>query len=336
MQSLAVALISTALAGAPAPGGDFARLGPPGPDDWRVQFPESVQTFLAYRRSAGRALPFEKRRITLVPFGEEREGDGERLSTLLEVTGAYFMTRVELEPRRAVPADVPRRSMRGFGRQILADESLKVLSRRLPTSSTEVTEVGRSLGGGRPGWTAARLALASDDRYAASPSGGPHQIVFGLGSAALRAAICSYARLSWRYRGEPLDVTPRKRLLKLATHELAHVFGLAHCRKFRCQMNGSNSLRESDLSPMHLCPECLRKLSFHLGFDRALRYRTLEKLYRKLGWKAEADFAARRAIVEAGAALRGPAPAEAAREGENKRKSEGKCKGKSKSKGESK
>ena len=41
-------------------------------------------------------------------------------------------------------------------------------------------------------------------------------------------------------------------------------------------------LKESDGAPAHLCPDCLKKLSHHLAFDRALRYRTLEKHYRKL------------------------------------------------------
>jgi len=139
------------------------------------------------------------------------------------------------------------------------------------------------------------------------PGGGHLNFVFGLGSDTLRAAVCSHVRFAWRYRGEPPDATPRKRLFKLAAHELGHVFGLAHCQTYHCLMNGSNSLRESDGAPVHLCPDCLKKLSHHLGFERALRYRTLEKRYRKLGWKSETEFAAKRALLEAGSALRRPA-----------------------------
>lgn len=32
-------------------------------------------------------------------------------------------------------------------------------------------------------------------------------------------------------------------------------------------MNGSNSLEEEDVIPFHLCPVCLRKLHFSIGFD---------------------------------------------------------------------
>ena len=63
-------------------------------------------------------------------------------------------------------------------------------------------------------------------------------------------------------------------------------------------MNGSNSLPEADRRPVHLCPECLRKLEWCLAFDRRDRCRALEKLYRRLGWKEEADFAACRAALE--------------------------------------
>ena len=38
------------------------------------------------------------------------------------------------------------------------------------------------------------------------------------------------------------------------------MFGISHCVHFHCRMNGSDSLEESDRSPMHLCPVCLRKL----------------------------------------------------------------------------
>jgi archaemetzincin len=44
-------------------------------------------------------------------------------------------------------------------------------------------------------------------------------------------------------------------------------------------MNGSNHLRESDARPLSLCPVCLRKLQFGIGFDVAERYRRLLDFY---------------------------------------------------------
>lgn len=286
----ALALCGTALAGAsPArgssssddPNTDFVRLGPPGPDSWRRNFPEPEQSFEEYRKETHRSLDFEARRIVLLPLGAEREGDEALLDELAAFLGAYFMTRVEIEKRREVPEEVPCRSMRGYGRQLLADTLIKIFSRGIQREAV------------------ARLAVTSDDLYATAPSGAYLNFVFGLGSYPRRTAVCSKARFSMHYRGEPKGVTARKRLFKLSAHELAHVFGLAHCQTYRCLMNGTNSLREADTRPMHLCPECLEKLTHHFGFDPALRYRIIEETYRKLGWKAEADFAARRALVAA-------------------------------------
>jgi hypothetical protein len=46
-----------------------------------------------------------------------------------------------------------------------------------------------------------------------------------------------------------------------------------------------------------MCPECLRKLRWGLGFDFAKRYRKLGRLYRKLGWDKEAEFVERPGAV---------------------------------------
>jgi archaemetzincin len=73
------------------------------------------------------------------------------------------------------------------------------------------------------------------------------------------------------------------------THELGHMFGIAHCTAYRCLMNGSNSLKETDAAPMHLCPVCLRKLHASVGFSPAARYASLESFYRTHGLLAEAE-----------------------------------------------
>jgi archaemetzincin len=59
-------------------------------------------------------------------------------------------------------------------------------------------------------------------------------------------------------------------------------------------MNGSNHLAESDRRPLHLCPVCLRKLQWSIGFDVLERYRALERLTRADGFTDEADWFNRR------------------------------------------
>lgn len=279
--AVAVAL-AAALAASEEAVTDFVRLPPPEPGDWRSVFDEPVQTFAAYRRTAGRAMPFETRRILLLPLGETRKGDDELMGLLKEFLGIYFMTRTEIEARRAMPEDVRRRASRGFGIQYLADDILEAIT---PF--------------GIPGVTA-RLAVTSDDLYGSSPNGGYLNFVFGMGSPGRRIGLISTSRYSVRYGDEPPGTTREKRILKVAAHELGHVFGLAHCQTYACCMNGSNSLQESDRRPIHLCPECLEKLEWHLGFDRVLRYEQLAAFFKRLGWEGEAAFVCRQAELARG------------------------------------
>ena len=85
-----------------------------------------------------------------------------------------------------------------------------------------------------------------------------------------------------------------RRSCKVLAHETGHVFGLAHCTYFSCLMNGSNHLVESDRRPLHLCPVCLRKLQWSIGFDVLKRYTELERLNRTNGFMDEAGWLSRR------------------------------------------
>jgi archaemetzincin len=72
------------------------------------------------------------------------------------------------------------------------------------------------------------------------------------------------------------------------------MFGLTHCNYFNCVMNGSNHLQESDRRPLHLCPVCLRKLQFSVGFDVVKRYEALAQFDGQAGLEDEAAWLDRR------------------------------------------
>lgn len=65
------------------------------------------------------------------------------------------------------------------------------------------------------------------------------------------------------------------RSCKTLTHEIGHIFGLRHCQWLACLMQGSNHLEESDRRPLSLCPICLRKLQYAIGFNIVERYKAL-------------------------------------------------------------
>jgi archaemetzincin len=86
----------------------------------------------------------------------------------------------------------------------------------------------------------------------------------------------------------------RRRCCRVIAHEIGHMAGIDHCVYFRCLMNGSSSLAESDRRPLHLCPVDLRKLQWLIGFEFAERYTRLQKFWRAAGDDDEAAWAAGR------------------------------------------
>ena len=47
--------------------------------------------------------------------------------------------------------------------------------------------------------------------------------------------------------------------MRLATHEFGHMRGINHCTQYKCTMQGTNSLKESDKIPLTFCAQAWRK-----------------------------------------------------------------------------
>lgn len=73
------------------------------------------------------------------------------------------------------------------------------------------------------------------------------------------------------------------RILKIATHEIGHMFGHMHCIYYNCLMMGTNGLFQTDENPIYFCPICYRKLYKCLKFDHKKRYEELTALCKKFG-----------------------------------------------------
>ena len=161
-------------------------------------------------------------------------------------------------------------------RQILSRDVLHTLKRRLPDDAFCV------------------LALTMEDLYP-EPS---WNFVFGQVSARDRVGVCSFARYDPAFygkgRGENYQELLLRRSCRVLAHEMAHMFSLDHCIFFKCVMNGSNHLKESDSRPLSICPVCLRKVQFSIGFDVVERYRKLLLFYQKAGFDQEAKWVSKR------------------------------------------
>ena len=100
-----------------------------------------------------------------------------------------------------------------------------------------------------------------------------------------------------------------QRSARLLFHEIGHAFGLLHCVYYECCMRGTNSIEESDSTPIFLCPIDLRKLFFSVRRRAPLevtttpvdRYKQLLMLCKASGLHSEVDWLTMRiAMLESG------------------------------------
>jgi len=81
--------------------------------------------------------------------------------------------------------------------------------------------------------------------------------VFGEAQLRGRAAVVSSYRLRDELYGLPKNPERlRERLEKEAVHELAHTFGLVHCRRPECVMHSYTYAEEIDLKSKNFCSTC--------------------------------------------------------------------------------
>lgn len=263
----------------PPEGELFTKKLPPKPGDWLERFKERGQSFLAYQASSPLRPTEERKKIVLQPLGAFEPRDAKLMHTLREHLAIFFALPVE----ETKPLPLPKKGQRGRdegGKRwtqhhttVLLDD---VLRQRVPADA--IVYVGVLL----------------EDLYP-DPS---WNFVFGQATLEERVGVHSLARFYPAFWGE--KETPegqRRGLLRsvsVLAHETGHAFGLHHCTEYECVMNGSNSLDELDRQFHELCPVCLRKLAWNIGFDPMDRYGKLRDFYRREGLTELASWIERR------------------------------------------
>ena len=156
---------------------------------------------------------------------------------------------------------------------------------QLPTG-----DILRLLARGLPEDAFALLGVTMTDLYP-DPS---WNFVFGQASLRERVSVYSFARYDPRFYAQTPTAEARglvlRRSCRVLAHESGHIFGIEHCIWYRCLMNGSNHLAESDARPLRLCPVDLRKLQWSIGFDVVEHYRRLRDFQRQAGFEDEAQW----------------------------------------------
>ncbi|MFP4144561.1 MAG: archaemetzincin [Phycisphaeraceae bacterium] len=261
------------------PGDDFRVLLEPSPEDWLAVHAEPGQSVEQYLRRDARPPTTSRSKLYIQPLGRFPECRSPSLERLERFAAAFFCLPVEILPLDETPEGLIRSRMRNRTgeRQLLTSDLLGRLAARLPSDAL------------------ALLGVTMEDLYP-DPS---WNFVFGQAWPARRVGVYSFARYDPRFSGEPATAQTRRRLLlerscRVLAHEAGHLLGLGHCIYYRCLMNGSNHLAESDARPLHLCPVDLRKLHLAIGFDPVERYRQMLAAVRAMGLEGEARWLARR------------------------------------------
>jgi archaemetzincin len=237
--------------------------------DWLAEHREAGQTFEEYINSRSVRKTNKLHTIYLCLVGEFTEAERRILKLTQDYLAVFFDCPVKVN-RQIALADIPARAKRTHptwgDRQLLTSYILH-----------EVLEPDR------PADALAYLALTASDLW----PGNGWNFVFGQASLRERTGVWSIYR-----NGDPESdfLMCLRRTLGTASHETGHILGMRHCTAYSCLMNGSNHQEESDRTPMHLCPVCLRKLCWNLGIEPILYLTALKtscsqnNLHSEAGW----------------------------------------------------
>ncbi len=260
------------------PADDFEPIPAPHPGDWLAVHYEPGQTFDEFVKSKPNRPDKTRKKIYLQPLGEFPKGQIPLTDVLKEYAGSYFAMPVEVLPTLSLSEKNITTRINNYtkNRQILTTDVLTILKDNLPADAFCL------------------LAITMEDLYP-EPS---WNFVFGQASLRERVGVYSFARYDPAFygdkRGKDYEKLILRRSCKVLVHETGHMFGLQHCIFFRCVMNGSNHLKESDSRPLYLCPVCLRKLHHSVGFDVTIRYKNLYRFYKNFGFDNDSRWLAHR------------------------------------------
>lgn len=230
-------------------------LGEPNDGDWLKQHSESGQTFGQYLEKNPVTVSEVRKVIYLQPIGTFTKAQQKVMDLNAEYICLFFgLKTIVLDPIEE--DEIPKENKRIHFETEQLDASYiidEVLKDELPNDGI------------------AMMALTAKDLYPRPD----WNFVFGLASYSKRVGVTSIFRFSETELTEQNYSKCLSRLVKTSTHEIGHMFTIAHCTHASCLMNGSNHLVELDSRPNALCSVCLAKLSWNIQFDNVSRLKKL-------------------------------------------------------------
>jgi len=244
----------------------FQPKGPVEEGDWLESHQEPGQTYAQFRAITRVPAVDNYSALRVVPIGPLTAGQKQVLGIVTDFLKPFFGLTLVLDP--AVPlSDVPESAQRiqyyQGPTQLLTTHLLNetLMERRQPKDAAVLGITASDLWPG-PGWN----------------------FVFGQASLKERVGVWSMARNGDADERPAMRKICAMRTVMTATHETGHMFGIRHCTKYQCGMNGSNSVEERDRQPLEFCPECQPKLWWTLKLDPLARSQALERVARRYGF----------------------------------------------------
>ncbi|XP_033907862.3 archaemetzincin-1-like [Acipenser ruthenus] len=264
--------------------------------DWLVSRPEAPEDFETfYSSTCRRPCSSYRKTVYLQPIDLIDAGEGAPLVLFLDTLKSYaeaFFCGLEVKLLPSIPSSTInchfRHNPDSQTLQLHTDGILKHLRKVKPADAFCV------------------LGLTFLDLYPCDT----WNYTFGKTMAEQAVGVCSFARFvgthSEKYcqrheqsneaqdngnksHLEVFTVTNVLQCCKVLSHEVGHLVGMGNCRWLRCAMQGGTSQDQVFLRPMDLCPVCLRKLQYALGFTLIERYKKLQTWARSISstWGVE-------------------------------------------------
>lgn len=236
------------------------KLPEPKPGEWLYTHVESGQTLEQYQNSSPVTANDKQHIIYLQPIGDFDSIQFNLISSSATYLKIFFNLETRILP--TLPAAIfPTTAKRMVGdkhEQVSANFILyEVLKKRMPLDAVGI------------------MAITAIDLYPELNL----NYVFGLSSYQDRVSVTSIYRFSINGSYNDPNNVSLNRLIKIASHEIGHMFSLKHCTRAICLMNGMNSLQETDAKPNRLCSECFAKLNWNLHFDPIKRWTELNDFF---------------------------------------------------------
>lgn len=234
--------------------------------DWRSRFQEPEQNYSQYLRESRQA----QGKLIIQPIGNLPTDQKMAIGHVIDAISCFFGMPTECNtpiPFEHLPPGCFRwrNNTRQINAEALMEQVLEKIAQNGVVSVIAVTD----------------LDIYPGDRW-------PFESALGWSSFQKGTSVLSTQRIfenSRADRGQNL-----LRFSKLTIHELAHTFGVKHCSRYNCVMNGCSDLKESDTKPLILCPDCLAKISIATGHNPQDHLGSMLAMCRAKGFADEARY----------------------------------------------